>query len=280
MGRLDQKTAVITGGTRGIGFAIARAFAAEGAAVVIASRSAESVERTVEKIRSAGHRASGMAIDVGDLGQVKALAQHAVDTFGGFDIWINNAGVGGPYGPTVELTAEAFTRVIQTNILGTYYGSRTAMRYFLPRRTGKLINLVGHGAKEIVPFQSAYASSKSWVRSFTLALAKETQGSGLSVMTFQPGMVRTELLTGGQVIAGHEDKLSRFPRVIELLAKTPEKAAEKVVWAASAATDGKTGLEVTAGSNWQMLLAALRSALGNKGEPVEVHICSVPPAED
>ena len=280
MGRLDQKTAVITGGTRGIGFAIAQAFADEGAAVVIASRSAESVGRAVEKMRSAGRRASGMAIDVGDLGQVKALAQHAVDTFGGFDIWVNNAGVGGPYGPTVELTAEAFLRVVQTNILGTYYGSRTAVRYFLPRRAGKLINLVGHGAKEIVPFQSAYASSKSWVRSFTLALAKETQGSGLSVMTFQPGMVRTELLTGGQVIAGHEGKLSRFPRVIELLAKSPEKAAEKVVWVASAATDGKTGLEVTAGSNWRMLLAALRSALGNKGEPVEVHLCSVPPAED
>jgi short-subunit dehydrogenase len=119
------------------------------------------------------------------------------------------------------------------------------------------------------------------VRSFTLALAKETQGSGVSVMTFQPGMVRTELLTGGQVIAGHEDKLSRFPRVIELLAKSPEKAAEKVVWAASAATDGKTGLEVT--RRKQLADAAGSTCVQHceiKVSRWKVHICSVPPAED
>jgi len=261
MGVLDGKVAVITGGTRGLGLGIAAAFAQAGAAVVVASRSQKSVETAVQQIGKTGGKASGIAIDVANLEQVQALARHAVDQFGRLDIWVNNAGTAGPYGPTLENMPQAFSEVIQTNILGVYYGSRTAMQHFLAQRSGKLINILGHGYNGPVPWQNAYASSKAWVRSFTLALAEETKTSGVGVYAFNPGMVLTDLLTDVEVIEGSEDRLKRFPTVVRMWAKPPEIPAQKAVWMASQATDGKTGLLVSLFSPWIMLQGALNEGI-------------------
>jgi len=130
MGLLENKIAVITGGTRGLGLAIAQAFAREGAAVVVASRSAQSVTQAVESLRAEGAQASGLACDVAELAQVEALAAHAVNTLGRFDIWVNNAGITPAYGPTVHIQPQAFVQATQTNILGTYHGSVVALRHF------------------------------------------------------------------------------------------------------------------------------------------------------
>ena len=92
MGLLENKVAVITGSTRGLGLAMAQAFVREGASVVVASRSAEAVTKTVDTLRAEGGQASGLACDVSDLAQVQALADHALNAFGRFDIWVNNAG--------------------------------------------------------------------------------------------------------------------------------------------------------------------------------------------
>ncbi|MEI2652469.1 MAG: SDR family NAD(P)-dependent oxidoreductase [Microthrixaceae bacterium] len=236
--------AVITGSSRGLGFAIAQAFAAAGAAVVIAARSQAAVEKAVGELVASGWRAAGFAADVSHRDQVEALAEHAVATFGRLDIWVNNAGVAGPYGPTLDTAPAAFEQVVNTNILGTYYGSHAAMRRFLDQGSGKLINLLGHGWKGPVPWQNAYSASKAWVRSFTLALAAETKESGVGVFAFNPGMVLTELLTDVEVIAGSEARLQRFPAIVRMWAKPPAVPAAKAVWIASSATDGKTG-EIT-----------------------------------
>ncbi len=284
MQQLNDRVAVITGGTRGIGWGIAQAYAAEGAAVVLASRSERSVQTAVESLHAQGRQASGLAVDVGQLAQVQALAAHALERFGRLDIWVNNAGIAGPYGPTLEFTAEAFTAVVNTNILGVYYGSRTASRHFVAQGSGKLINLLGYGHSKPAPWQNAYGSSKAWVRMFTLALAEETKGRGVGVFALQPGMVLTDLLTGGEVIRGWEARLERFPAVVRMLAKPPEVAAQKAVWLASAATDGKTGLQVSASSSWSMLAGALREGwralLKRPAPPVELRLKVIPPAED
>jgi NAD(P)-dependent dehydrogenase (short-subunit alcohol dehydrogenase family) len=281
MDRLVNKVAVITGGTRGIGLALAQAFAAEGAAVFIASRSSASVGAAVSQIRAAGFRAGGTATDVTDLAQVQDLSEAAIREFGRLDIWINNAGVAGPYGPTVQMDPEMFLQVVQTDILGVYYGSIVALKHFMDQGQGKLINLLGYGAKGAAPYQNAYGSSKAWVRRFTQSLAGETKDSGIGVFAFSPGMVLTDLLTHVQVIQGSETRLKNFPRVLRILAKPAEAVTEKAVWLASSATDGKTGLEVFTASSGRMMLGALqeglRSFLKRPSPPVELEIKVIPP---
>ena len=98
MGKLDGKVAVITGSTRGLGLGIAQAYAAEGETVVISSRTTAAVERVVADFQAAGYQASGLACDVGDRAEVEALAQHAIERWGHFDIWVNNAGLPAPTG--------------------------------------------------------------------------------------------------------------------------------------------------------------------------------------
>jgi glucose 1-dehydrogenase len=279
MGILDNKVAVITGSSRGIGFAIASALAQQGAAVVITSRSAESVNKAVDTIKSSGGKASGMPSTVCQLDQVYALADHALQVFGQLDIWINNAGISGPYGPMTGMAPEDFYDVIHTNIIGVYNGSRVAMQHFQKQRSGKLVNLVGHGANGPVPYQTAYGASKAWVRNFTMAVAGETKGSGVGVFAFQPGMVHTDLLTHGEVVSGYEDKLKSFPRVIQILAKMPEAAARKMVWVVSPATDGKTGKLYTAQTMGIALHNLVAAFLGRLPLP-EVRIKSVPSWEE
>jgi NAD(P)-dependent dehydrogenase (short-subunit alcohol dehydrogenase family) len=131
MNVLEGKIAVISGGSRGLGFGIAKAFIREGASVIVASRSSESVETAVKNLRAEGGKVAGMQCDVGILEQVETLSQFAKDEFGRFDIWINNAGVSCPTGPTVHIPPEMVQALVRTNILGVYNGSIIAMRHFL-----------------------------------------------------------------------------------------------------------------------------------------------------
>ena len=113
----------MTGSSRGLGLEIARACAAAGARVVVASRSGEAIDRAVAELRAGGAQASGIACDVSDRGQVEALARHALDAFGRFDEWVNNAGLSRPLWANRYSSLRDFLRTIQTNIIGTYYGS-------------------------------------------------------------------------------------------------------------------------------------------------------------
>jgi NAD(P)-dependent dehydrogenase (short-subunit alcohol dehydrogenase family) len=241
---LKNKVAVITGGTRGLGLGIAQAFAREGAAIVVVSRSERSVAAAVDLLQSQGAQATGFACDVTDLAQVEAAALHTVTTFGRLDIWVNNAGLAGVYGPTAQVPHDDFIQTTQTNIFGTYHGSIAALRYFLPQKRGKLINLLGHGSHEPVPLQNSYAPSKAWIYNFTLALAKEYKKSGVGIFALNPGLVKTEMLSQVQAVAGYEEKVKALEVVARMWGNTPDVPAQKALWLASAATDGKTGLEV------------------------------------
>lgn len=262
MGILQDRVVVITGGTRGLGLATAHACAAEGAGVVVGSRSPDAVTRAVDDLRSAGALASGLACDVADLSQVEALAAHAIETFGRFDVWINNAGYAAPYGPTMHLAPRAIVRNVGTNILGTYHGSLVAMRHFLQNGRGKLINILGRGDDgKPAAMQNAYAASKAWARSFTIGLAKEYRDSGVGVFAFNPGMLTTDFLTDLVAVSGYESRLKIMPTIIRMWARPPEMAAPRVVWLASAATDGRTGLAVHDFGRMAFLRGALREGL-------------------
>lgn len=245
-GLLSGKTAVITGGSRGLGLAMAEAFGAEGAAVVVGSRNPEAVAEAVRRLEDRGARSTGLACDVTSPGQIAGLAELAHRTFGGFDIWVNNAGISAPYGPTAEVDPSSFEKVVATNILGVYHGSMTALGEFLPKRSGKLINLLGRGDRQPAPYQSAYGSSKTWVRSFTLALAREYRDSGVSIFAFNPGLVLTDLLLHPDVIAGREQDLQGvYGFIVNAWGSRPEAPARKAAWLAGPATDGQTGRVVS-----------------------------------
>jgi NAD(P)-dependent dehydrogenase (short-subunit alcohol dehydrogenase family) len=280
MASLQDKVIVITGSTRGLGLAIARACADEGAQVVVSSRSAEAVDHAVGELRAAGRTASGMPCDVSDLAQVEALAAHAVETFGRFDVWINNAGYAAPYGPTAHVPPQLFMRSVQTNIVGTYHGSIVALRAFLPQRRGKLINVLGRGSDgKPTAMQNAYAATKSWERVFTSAMAQEYKESGVGIFAINPGMMSTEMLTDLTAVSGYEKRLQAMPTIIRMWAKPPEVPAQKVVWLASSATDGKTGLQVNTMTRGLMLGGALREGVRRMtrqpAPPMEMHVATV-----
>jgi NAD(P)-dependent dehydrogenase (short-subunit alcohol dehydrogenase family) len=133
---LENRGAVITGGTRGLGLGIAQAYAVEGASVVVAGRSQSTIDTALKALRANGAQAAGITCDVGELKQVEALGAFATETFGRIDIWVNNAGLSAPFGPTVSIPTPSFMQVINTNIIGVYNGSMVALRYMLPKHSG------------------------------------------------------------------------------------------------------------------------------------------------
>ncbi len=262
MGILDNRVAVITGSSRGLGLAIARAYAAEGAAVVLTARTAATVEQAVAALQAAGGRAIGLPCDVADLAQVEAVRDHALQAFGQIDIWVNNAGIAGPYGPTAAIPNDAFERALRTNIYGTYYGSLVALRYFPPQRTGKLINLLGRGDDgRPAPYQNSYAPTKAWTRSFTLALAQEYRDSGIGIFAFNPGLVDTDMMGKIEAVAGYEARLNPLKFVMRLWGNPPEVPARRALWLASSATDGRTGLNVQVLTPPQIALGLARAGI-------------------
>lgn len=282
MGVLEGKVAVITGSSRGLGLAIAQAYVREGAAVVLAGRSSAALAEAAAALERQGARVSWQMTDVGDLEQVKALAEHAVNMFGKIDIWVNNAGYGGIYGPTAAIDPQDFERVVRTNILGAYYGSWVALQRFLAQGTGdKLINLLGRGDSGPVALQNAYASSKAWVRNFTLALAREYKKTNIGIYAFQPGLVETDLLRKVEVVQGYQRKLRIFSTIIRIWANPPSVPAEKAVWLASAATEGKTGLEVRVLTPGKLLVGLLhelrRLLLRQPPRDTSIQITIAPP---
>ncbi len=283
MKKMDGKVVVITGASRGLGHAMALLFAREGAQMVLSARSKKTLEDFVNDLHAEGLQAAAFACDVSDPRQVEELGRFAAKTYGRFDVWVNNAGVGGPYGPTLDLSEDDFLSVLRTNIFGNYYGSVTAMRHFLPRKSGKLINILGAGDRGPVANQNAYASTKSWIRVFTLALAKEYKDSGVGVFAFQPGLMDTGLLTNVTTFSGHEQRLRRvMPFLIRAIGKQPDFPARNALWLASAATDGRTGLYVHSGSMVRTLGGFLREALSRvlhlPARNIEMHITVLPSA--
>lgn len=257
--RLQDKVAVITGSTRGLGRAMAEVFAREGAKIAVSGRTQVAVDKVVESLQEQGYKATGLACDVRDRAQVEALAEHAAQTFGRIDIWINNAGQSGDMGRTLDIPREKWEQATMTNIMGVYNGSVAALKYMLPRHQGKLINLIGRGMSGGTPYGSAYGPSKMWVLRFTQTLASEYKESGVGIYAFSPGLVVTDLLTRQRVIGPEpQQQLGRFQTVVRMLGEQPEVPARKAAWLASAATDGQTGNVVKAYSKTRMLRGVLR----------------------
>jgi NAD(P)-dependent dehydrogenase (short-subunit alcohol dehydrogenase family) len=227
VGPLQHQTVVITGGSRGIGLAFAQRFAAAGAHVVLAARTAADVDRAVAGLQAAGADAVGMAVDVSRREQVEALADFAARRSGTANVWINNAAVSGPFGYTHDVPAEAWQQVLQVNLFGTYFGSLAALRLMLPTASGMIINLSGGGATRPQRHLTAYSTSKAAIVNFTRGLARDYQHlPGLKFNVLTPGMVPTDMINQFQTVGEGGAAIKELPRILRLFGTTAEETAD------------------------------------------------------
>ena len=262
---LAGRVAVITGGTRGIGRAIAERFGAAGARVVVASSRAEAVDRAVTELRTQGLTAVGIACDVAQRPQVEGLLRHALTAYGQVDIWVNNAAISGPFAYTVDVPPEAWERVLQVNLLGAYYGCVTVLPHMLQRRYGKLINVTGGGYKRAQRFLSAYSASKAGIVRLTEGLAREYAGQKfLAVNVLAPGIVPTDMTNHWESIGSAAEALKAFPRVKQIFGTTAEETAELALQMAGPATDGVSGKVFEVMPRYRAIWRLAQSAIGRR----------------
>jgi 3-oxoacyl-[acyl-carrier protein] reductase len=191
---LENKVALVTGGSRGIGRAIALEFAARGAAVVVNyNKSPESAAEVVKKIQEAGGKAAASQADVANFKQAEALVKFSVDTFGDLSILVNNAGI--TRDQLIMMMPEAdWDAVIDTNLKSTFNCSKAAVRHMLRKRAGRIINMASVAGQMGNPGQTNYSASKGGQIAFTKALAREVAARNITVNAIAPGFVDTGIL--------------------------------------------------------------------------------------
>lgn len=262
--KLKGKVAIVTGGGRGLGKAIALAFAAEGADVVVVSRTISEVEGTAKEVQALGRRALPMKVDVSNKEEVKNMVDSVTQQFGRLDILVNNAGVQPPIGPVIKNDPEEWLRTVTINLGGTFLCSRAVLPIMIKNRQGKIINLSGGGATSPRPYFTAYAASKAAVVRFTETLAEEVKEFNIQVNAISPGAVNTrmleEIIAAGEM-AG-ERALAEAKRQKETGGTPPEKAADLAVLLASDESNGLTGRLISAvWDDWQGIVQKMQKTM-------------------
>lgn len=226
---LEHKVALITGGSRGIGSAIALEFAARGAKVVVNyNKSSKAAEELVKKIHHAGGKAAVFQADVSDFKQAEALVKFTIETFGDLSILVNNAGI--TKDTLIMMMSEAdWDTVIATNLKSTFNCSKAAVKHMMRKRTGRIINMASVAGQMGNPGQANYSASKGGQIAFTKSLAREVAARNITVNAVAPGFVDTEILD-----AMHPETLEAALKLVPLARKgKPEEIAYAVAFLAS-----------------------------------------------
>lgn len=254
--RLDGKTVLITGGSRGIGEAVARALARAGARLALVARSPADLERVAEAVRELGVQVMAVSADVARRGDVERAVTMTLEVFDRIDVLVNAAGIYGPIGPLVESDMDSWAAAIEANLLGTAYALRAVLPGMITRQQGVVINFSGGGAVSPFPRFSAYSASKAAVVRLTETVAEEVKEYGIRVNAIAPGAVNTRMLDEA-LAAGDRAGAEFYRKAQEQKSKggtPPERAAELAVFLASPAAAGVTGRLISAvWDDWKSL---------------------------
>ena len=207
---MEKSIAVVTGGSKGIGFSIAEALLKNGASVYICGRQKDDLESALVRLSSVG-QAAGSLCDVRDESQVKEMLEDCVAKLGGVDILVNNAGLG-YFGKTVEdMSSDEFRQTLETNLFGVFYACHYAIPVLKKRGGGYIINISSLAGQNAHPRMAAYNASKFGLNGFSEALMQEVRHDGIKVSYICPGSVNTDF---GNDTAGPEKSWQLQPEDI------------------------------------------------------------------
>ncbi len=247
--RFEGSTILVTGAGRGIGQAIALAFAREGASVAVNAAHMETAEDTATKARELGARAIAIEANVAEEEQVNSMVDRVVGEFGAIDVLVNNAGISQPIVPLVEQSTLDWDRVIDINLRGTYLCSKAAARWMMNHGAGRIVNIASAAGLTGPVMRTAYAPSKAATINLSMVLAVELGPYNINVNTVSPGYILTDLVKNfvqqGKVKEDAVLKRTPLGRM-----STPEDIASATLFFASDEARNITGANLVVDAGW------------------------------
>jgi len=236
---LKNKVAIITGASRGIGFAIAKEYALAGAKVIISSRNQDALDHAAEKINKNGGKVLPIAAHTGDIDAIKKMVSQGISTYGDIDILVNNAATNPHFGPILTATEEQWEKTLSVNLLGYFRIIKNCVESMRKRGSGKIINIASVSGIQAQPGLGVYSVSKSSVLMLTKVLALELSKDNIQVNAIAPGLFKTRF----------SRKLWDTPEILEETLKhiplhrigDPNELTGIALYLASSASDFTTG---------------------------------------
>lgn len=216
MNDLKNKNALITGAGKGIGKAVAIALAKEGVNVILVARTQSDLDQVAQEVNALGVKSLTLIADVANINSVNTAVEKALSEFKTIDILINNAGIAA-FGKFLELEPEAWERIIQVNLMGTYYATRAVLPNMIERQTGDIINISSTAGLSGNALTSAYSASKFAVLGLTESLMQEVRKYNIRVTALTPSTVATDMAKELKLTDGNPDKVMQAEDMAELI---------------------------------------------------------------
>lgn len=240
--KLKERVAIVFGGTSGLGEATAKAYANEGAKVVVTGRDEADGKRIIKEITDRGQQAIFIEADVTKASEIQAVVDKALEVFGQIDILYNGAGIHDAYKTAVELEAEEYDKLMAINVKAPYLASKAVIPHFLERGKGAIINIGSQATQMAGPGGSAYVTSKHAVLGFTKQLAFDFGSKGIKVNILSPGFIESPMTEGID-----DERLNNIPAQ---RAGKPEEIAALAVFLASDDSNYMHGANVFMDGGW------------------------------
>jgi NAD(P)-dependent dehydrogenase (short-subunit alcohol dehydrogenase family) len=239
MKSLNGKVAVITGASKGIGEAIARIFAENGAKVVVSSRKLEDVEKVADELNNLGFEAFAVACNTGKESDRLFLIEHTIKKYGQIDILVNNAATNPVFGPSVDCESAAFDKIMEVNVKGPFELCKLAYPYLKQSGQAAVINISSVAGSTPDPGLGVYSVSKAALDMLTKVLAKEWGVDGIRVNAIAPGLIKTKF---SEALWNNENNLRSFMKNQPIKRMgTSEEIAQMAIFLASGASSYTTG---------------------------------------